>query len=51
MAACEECWTEAYRRSRIRGGAQVDHYRDLLAENPDHTIKENGSDEDHHPPA
>ena len=30
MAACEPCWNEAYRQSRLLGGSQVDHYRRLL---------------------
>jgi hypothetical protein len=33
MSACEDCWSEAYWRSKIRGGHQAEHYRDLLAEN------------------
>ena len=30
MTACEPCWNEAYRQSRLLGGSQVDHYRRLL---------------------
>lgn len=30
MTACEPCWNEAYRQSRLLGGSQVDHYRKLL---------------------
>lgn len=30
MSACEPCWDEAYRQSRLVGGSQVDHYRRLL---------------------
>lgn len=30
MTACESCWNEAYRQSRLRGGSQVDHYLALL---------------------
>lgn len=32
MSACEICWDEAFRRSRLFGGHQADHYRDLLEE-------------------
>lgn len=35
MTACEQCWTEASRRALILGGHVADHYRDLLADNPD----------------
>lgn len=30
MSACEDCWDEAFRLSRIKGGQQSDHYRRLL---------------------
>lgn len=30
MAACEPCWNEAYRQSRLLGGSQVDHYQRLI---------------------
>ena len=30
MSACEPCWNEAYRQSRLAGGSQVDHYYRLL---------------------
>jgi len=30
MAACEPCWNEAYRQSRLVGGSQVDHYLRLV---------------------
>lgn len=32
MSACEKCWGEAYARSRMLGGSQVDHYHRLLAD-------------------
>jgi hypothetical protein len=32
MPMCEKCWADAYMRMRERGGAQADHYRDLLEE-------------------
>ena len=34
MNACEPCWNEAYRQSRLLGGSQVDHYRRLLEARP-----------------
>lgn len=30
MSACEPCWNEAYRQSRLLGGSQADYYRRLL---------------------
>lgn len=30
MSACEPCWGEAYRLSRLHGGSQVDRYLQLL---------------------
>lgn len=36
MSACEICWDAAFLRSRLFGGHQADHYRDLLAEQPHH---------------
>lgn len=36
MAACEECWDNAYVAARTRGGFQADHYRDELAKHPEH---------------
>lgn len=30
MTACEPCWNEAYRQSRMLGGSQVDYYLKLL---------------------
>lgn len=30
MAACEECWTDAYLKSRLRGTSQVDEYQRLI---------------------
>lgn len=30
MSACEACWDEAYRRSCLVGGSQVDHYQRLI---------------------
>ncbi|HZJ25879.1 MAG TPA: hypothetical protein VFF40_02520 [Acidimicrobiia bacterium] len=35
MSACERCWTDAYRESRMFGGSQVDHYRRLIEERRD----------------
>lgn len=32
MAACEECWSDAYMRSRILGISQVEAYQQLLRE-------------------
>lgn len=32
MTACETCWGDAYARSRMLGGSQVEHYYALLAE-------------------
>ena len=32
MTACEWCWTKAANRAASRGGATVDHYRDILEE-------------------
>jgi hypothetical protein len=32
MVACETCWNDAYRRSRMFGGTQVEHYENLLWE-------------------
>ena len=37
MSACEKCWSDAYMRTRLFGGHQADHYRDLLAERVDNT--------------
>ena len=36
MAACEPCWNEAYRQSRILGGSQVDYYERLIRALPNH---------------
>lgn len=36
MAACEPCWNEAFRQSRLVGGSQVDHYLRLLEIVPNH---------------
>jgi hypothetical protein len=33
MSGCQTCWDLAYLRMVTRGGAQADHYRDLLREN------------------
>lgn len=30
MSACNDCWDEAFRRSRFRGGHQAEHYEALL---------------------
>lgn len=30
MTACEPCWNEAFRQSRMLGGSQVDYYLKLL---------------------
>jgi hypothetical protein len=30
MAACETCWDEAFRQSRMLGGSQVDRYQRLM---------------------
>ena len=30
MAACEPCWNEAFRQSRMLGGSQVDYYLALI---------------------
>lgn len=32
MAACEDCWGDAYARARMFGGSQVEHYHELLVE-------------------
>ncbi len=32
---CEKCWSDAYVRMMMRGGAQADHYQDLLRERAD----------------
>lgn len=32
---CEKCWGDAYLRTRIYGGLQADHYRDILNERKD----------------
>lgn len=32
MVACEQCWSDAYMRSRMLGGSQVEHYNALLIE-------------------
>lgn len=40
MVACETCWGDAYLRSRLQGGSQVDHYKAILLEranDPEHT--------------
>ena len=29
---CEKCWGDAYMRTRIRGGNQIEHYKDILLE-------------------
>lgn len=36
MAACEPCWNEAFRQSRLVGGSQVDHYQRLIELLPNH---------------
>lgn len=36
MSACEKCWAAAWWRAQVMGGSQTDHYRDLLAEHPEH---------------
>ena len=33
MPTCERCWNQAFVRSRLLGGLQVDHYHRLLVEN------------------
>lgn len=35
MAACETCWNDAYARSRLFGGTQVENYYALLRERDD----------------
>ena len=30
MAACDDCWDEAFRRAQIGGGHQAEHYEALL---------------------
>jgi hypothetical protein len=35
MSACETCWGDAYARSRMLGGSQVEHYQALLKERSD----------------
>jgi len=35
MKVCEKCWADAYLRQASLGGAQVDHYHDLLEERRD----------------
>ena len=30
MAACNDCWDEAFRRSQIGGGHQAEHYEAIL---------------------
>ncbi|ANA86407.1 hypothetical protein BH762_gp112 [Gordonia phage OneUp] len=30
MSACEDCWSDAYVKSRIRGTSQVDEYQRLI---------------------
>lgn len=30
MSACNDCWDEAFRRSQIGGGHQVEHYETIL---------------------
>lgn len=34
MAACEACWTEAWKISRVKGTNHVDEYQRLIRENP-----------------
>lgn len=46
MSACERCWDLAYWRARRLGGHQVDHYRDLLAEFPEHADTPLGDDQE-----
>lgn len=36
MTACEECWTAAYIAARTGVESQVEAYKRLLQENPDH---------------
>ena len=53
MSACETCWDEAFRRSRMLGGSQVDHYQRLMqgrfethpqpTPTPDETTESEGS--------
>lgn len=31
MSACDDCWDEAFVRSQIGGGHQVEHYEVILA--------------------
>lgn len=38
MAACEECWSNAFIASKIQGGSQVEHYYRLLTEHADHEV-------------
>jgi hypothetical protein len=41
MSACDRCWTEAWRRTYLKGGSVVEHYWRLLNENdPYHTDHE-----------
>lgn len=35
MAVCEKCWTDARQRVLTHGGAQIDHYHELLKERKD----------------
>lgn len=34
MTACNDCWDEAFRRARIGGGHQAEHYEALLLLHP-----------------
>ena len=36
MAACDECWDRAFTVARRTGRSQVEVYRELVAENPEH---------------
>lgn len=36
MTACELCWDQAFRDSRMLGGSQTDHYHRLLKVNKHH---------------
>ena len=45
MSTCEECWDEAFFRSRLTGRLPEDVYRELLVENEQaHTADTEGSD-------
>ena len=30
MAACNDCWDEAFRRAQISGGHQAEHYEAII---------------------